>query len=238
MVRSDTKPLILLHGALGSAEQLSPLSSRLGEYVEAHPLDLPGHGDQPLDDRPFTLASFAAHVEQYVQKQGLQQPLVFGHSMGGAVAMMLARQRPGLLGGIVTLGTKLLWTPEIAGREVGLMDPDKIEQKVPAFARTLQQRHRALGWKSLLEHTRRMTLELGERPPLAEEDFRALSLPVFLGVAERDHLVPLDEARHVASVLPQSRVWTIAGAHPLESVDADALVAEILSLTTAIPADS
>lgn len=214
-----------------------PLGERLREQFDAHLLDLPGHGDQSLGEGPFTLASFAAHVEQYIQRLGLQQPLVFGHSMGGAVALMLERQRPGLLGGIITLGTKLLWTPEVAAREVGLMDPDKIEQKVPAFARTLQQRHRALEWKTLLQYTRQMTTELGEFPPLPMEDLRGTTVPVFLGVAERDHLVPLEEARHAASFLPHAQVWTIAGAHPLESVDADALAAQIVSFAAA-PAEA
>ena len=38
------EPLILLHGALGSSAQLTPLTSQLSNHYDLHVLDLPGHG--------------------------------------------------------------------------------------------------------------------------------------------------------------------------------------------------
>src|SRR5690606_10988031 len=105
------------------------------------------HGDAPLGDKPFGFSGFVESVRDYINRNELDQPWLFGHSMGGMVALLLALEQDCPVKGIVTLGTKFGWTPEVAAREVALMDPDKIEQKVPAFARALEQRHRALDWR-------------------------------------------------------------------------------------------
>lgn len=219
--------LILLHGALGSAEQLSPLAAQLRSHFDVHVMDFPGHGDEPLGDQPFAFSAFVASVRDYINQQQLKQPLLFGHSMGGMVALLLALEKDCPLRGVITLGTKLGWTAEVAAREVGMMNPDKIEQKVPAFARALEQRHRALDWRRLLEYTQAFTSALGEQPPRLGEWLPGVSVPVFFGVAERDHLVPHEEAQRVVAHLPQGTFWTMAGAHPLESVEVDALAARI-----------
>ena len=47
-----------------------------------------------------------------------------GHSMGGYVALKLALKRPELVDRIITLGTKFNWTPEVAAKEVKMLNPD------------------------------------------------------------------------------------------------------------------
>lgn len=219
----EKKPLILLHGALGGAGQFTALGSELADRFEVHVPELPGHGAAPLGQEAFGFPGFVAALRAYIEHHGIRRPLVFGHSMGGVVALLLALSGDVPLRGIVTLGTKLEWTPEVAAREVSFMDPDKIQQKVPAFGRTLEQRHRALGWKRLLDYTREMTAGLGEHPPLTPDQLAAVRIPVFVGAAEKDHLVPHDEARRAVAQIPEGTFWSPRGAHPLESVDADEL---------------
>lgn len=231
-MKPEAPQMILVHGALGGAEQFSTLAERLSERFEVHRLDLPGHGAAPLGEAPFALASFAASVRSYLHKRGLRRPWLFGHSMGGLVGLLLALEPAPLLGGVITLGTKLEWTPEVAAREIAMLDPEKIEAKVPAFAQTLAQRHSALGWKNLLARTADMLAELGERPPLTAERLAAASVPVFIGLAERDNLVSQAEAQRFAQSLSQGGFWTVAGAHPLESVETDALAERILALAS------
>ena len=64
------------------------------------------------------------------------------------MACILARTHPNLVTGIATLGTKFYWDPEVAARETGRLDPQKIAAKVPHFARTLAARHPAAGWET------------------------------------------------------------------------------------------
>ena len=99
--------LILLHGALGAQSQFSPWLPLLEESFEVHSLDFEGHGTQAFADRPFAISHFAENLERYIHSKGLQQPHVFGYSMGGYVAMYLAVRQPELLGKIFTFATKL-----------------------------------------------------------------------------------------------------------------------------------
>lgn len=230
MVTNDRRakpPLILLHGAIGAAEQLAPLSARLGDDFDVHPPELPGHGDEPLGDRKFALKTFVEYLGGYVEARGLRRPVLLGHSMGGLVGLLLALERPEMLGAVVTLGTKLSWTPEVAAREAGYLRSEKIEEKAPILARTLAARHRALDWRLLLGHTRGLTLGLGRRPPLPLERLGDLSVPVSYGVATRDHLAPPEEGQRAVACLARGELWTPEGTHALESIDAGALARHV-----------
>ena len=207
--RRAKPPLILLHGAIGAAEQLAPLSERLRhDGFDVYLPELPGHGERPLGDRPFALPTFVEDLAGYVEARGLKRPVLFGHSMGGLVGLLLALERPGILGAVTTVGTKLLWTPEIAEREVGYLRDDKIEEKVPKLAFTLDARHRALGWRLLLEHTRGLTLGFGRRPPLPLKRLGDVSVIVSYGVATRDHLVGREEGVWAVGHLVRGELWT------------------------------
>jgi pimeloyl-ACP methyl ester carboxylesterase len=88
-------PLLLLHGFGGAAwnyTELAPLLARRRLVVP----DLPGHGGSPPLPAP-SIAGFADAVATL-----LHEPAgVFGHSMGGTVALRLAARHPELVRGLV-----------------------------------------------------------------------------------------------------------------------------------------
>ena len=55
--------------------------------------------------------------------------------MGGYVALQLANKHPKYVQKIITLGTKFAWDKETAAKEVKMLNPEKIEEKIPAFAK-------------------------------------------------------------------------------------------------------
>src|SRR5437016_11725112 len=79
-------PLLLVHGYGGAAWNFSELAPLLAGRSLLIP-DLPGHaGSSPLPAAP-TLAAFADAVAACLDAAPVD---VFGHSMGGAVALRLA----------------------------------------------------------------------------------------------------------------------------------------------------
>ena len=62
-------------------------------------------------------------------------PIVFGYSMSGYVALALEAERPGTFSGIVTLGTKFAWTPDVATTESARLDPAAISKKLRSSRR-------------------------------------------------------------------------------------------------------
>ncbi|MBA3326938.1 MAG: alpha/beta fold hydrolase, partial [Solirubrobacterales bacterium] len=85
------EPLVLVHG-LGSQWQVwRPVLERLAADREVVALDLPGFGGSaPLPNEP-TVAALARAVADLVAELGLDHPHVAGNSLGGAIALELAR---------------------------------------------------------------------------------------------------------------------------------------------------
>ena len=75
--------------------------------------------------------------------------------MGGYVALGLAAEHPNRIKKVVTLGTKIDWSPEVAASMSRMFDPEKIQAKVPAFANLLAQAHAPADWKKVCQYTDR-----------------------------------------------------------------------------------
>ena len=168
----------------------------------------------------YSIRVFANDVLDYMQLNGLEQVSILGYSMGGYVAMYLAAHCPDRVERVMTLATKYLWTEEIAAREVKMLVPEKIEEKLPAFAATLAQRHAQVNWKEVLHATAAMMRDLGEMPVLTEEVYARISIPCMLLLGDRDKMVSLEETVDVYKSLPNAQMAVLPGtAHPIEQVD-------------------
>jgi pimeloyl-ACP methyl ester carboxylesterase len=219
---THTRPLILLHGALGSKEPFHPIIQALGS-VEVHTLNFEGHGGRP-SDRPFSIAAFSENLTDYIRKNELEKTDIFGYSMGGYVALKTALDQPGLIGNIITLGTKFDWSPESAAKEVKMLDPEKIQEKVPAFAKALKDRHHPLEWKKVLQKTADMMIAMGNDPVLKEGDLKAIHNQVWICRGEEDRMVSEKESRWAAEHLPKGRFLQLEGVpHPIEKVPVGSL---------------
>ncbi|HEX6664472.1 MAG TPA: alpha/beta hydrolase [Gaiellaceae bacterium] len=90
--------VVLLHGGPGSYDHsyFKPDFARLADVAQVVYLDLPGHGrsdwGDPLDWR-FEMCADA--VREFCDVLGISRPVVYGHSLGGFVAMLYAARHPG-----------------------------------------------------------------------------------------------------------------------------------------------
>jgi len=213
------KPLLLLHGALGSAAQFDDLKQDLSAEWTVFVLGFPGHGGESTDTE-FSIAAFADSILAFLEKNSLGPIQIFGYSMGGYVALRLARYHPEQVAHVITLGTKLAWSPETAAKETALLDPDKITAKVPAFAQMLAERHAPADWQVVVCQTAGLLHDLGNGAALGPDDFRAITCPVVIGLGEADNMVSREESEQVADWLPNGRFEVLPGVkHPFEQVD-------------------
>jgi pimeloyl-ACP methyl ester carboxylesterase len=223
---SPRQHILVIHGALGSAAQMQPVVDGLSSLGEVVTVELPGHGHTALTPgAAFTIESFADALASHLARlrnatPDPLPPIVFGYSMGGYVALALEARQPGSLAAVLTLGTKFEWTPEVAAREAGRLDPTIIEQKVPAFAAALEQRHvGAGGWQLNLRNTAALLRGLGEAPSLNAASLPLVRIPVLVAVGSRDDTVTAAEAERTAALLPNASATVIDDApHPIERV--------------------
>jgi len=213
------KTLLLLHGAIGSSAQLETLKEQLSSSYAVHTINFPGHGGTALP-LSFNMSLFANAVQNFIQEHALGTVSIVGYSMGGYVALYLAKHHPELVEKVVTLATKFEWDEAIAAKEVKMLQPEVIEQKLPAFAKTLEERHTPEDWKQVLIKTKEMLLGLGKQNNLTLADYASIQTPVQLLLGDRDKMVGLEETVAVYKQLPNGQLGVLPGTpHPIEQVD-------------------
>lgn len=219
------EPILFLHGALGSKHQFKALTAELKNRFDCHTLNFSGHGGEFIPPQGLTFATFANDILQYMDSKGLKQVNLFGFSMGGYAALYFAYLHPERVKSIFTLNVKFNWDPITTAKEMGMLDPDKMLDKVPTFANNLMVLHGMHLWKQLLRSTSDMMKSLSETIVMSEEQLRSVSCKVLLGIGDRDQTSSIQETLHVYRMLPQASMWVVPETgHPFERIPLDLLV--------------
>ena len=87
------EPLIVLHGLLGSHQNLLPACRKFAERFRVFALDQRNHGRSPHHDE-MSYELMAADVVRFLDAHKIETAHVLGHSMGGKTAMQLALHHP------------------------------------------------------------------------------------------------------------------------------------------------
>lgn len=137
--------LVLIHGASGNHRDFAALIPRLARRYRVTAFDRPSLGWTGAIPEEQDPAQQAELLSAAADKLGLRNPVVVGHSYGGAVALAWALARPGRTRGLVVLSgashpyprpvaaTSRLLTMALAGR---LMAPIFTAWSPPALVRT------------------------------------------------------------------------------------------------------
>ncbi len=225
-------PILLLHGAIGSSDQLRPLKNKLASDFQIIEFNFPGHGGGALPNEGFTIPLFAQSVLEFLKEQNLDKVHIVGYSMGGYVGAYLARHYPERVARLATLATKFFWDSATSAKEIKMLDAEKIREKLPHFAEALANRHAPTDWKQVLEYTASMLHGMGENNPLKPEDLKEIQNEVLLLLGDRDRMVTLEETVATYQSLPHGQMGILpATPHPVEQVNLDAwafLVAQFL----------
>jgi pimeloyl-ACP methyl ester carboxylesterase len=210
--------LLLLHGALGSSAKFQKLIELLPDF-EVLTLNFSGHAGSKIPDQPFSFRLFGDDVISFLNVKQIDRVNIFGYSMGGYAALWLARHFPGRVGKIVTLATKMDWNEQSAQREAAMLNPDKMEEKIPAFVKMLAEVHGPGNWKELVKKTAGMMIDLGIEH-LTEEDFKLINHQVLICVGEKDTMVSIAESKEVASLMKNGKFQVLPDTiHPFEKVN-------------------
>lgn len=195
-------PVLLLHGALGAASQFETLQQILeAQGKKVYTLNFSGHGGKAASQKGFSIPVFADEVFDFLEQNALSQVDIFGYSMGGYVALWLASHHPEKINKIFTLGTKFDWSEEGAALEMKKLNPDKILEKVPAFAKVLEERHKPLDWKAVMRNTADLMQDLGREPLLNQEALCSIDTQACIAVGDSDDMVNRFHSEEVSKLL-------------------------------------
>ena len=96
--------VVLLHGGPGTYDHsyLKPAFARLADHAQVVYLDLRGHGRSDWGDAArWSFEACADDVRAFCDAVGIARPIVFGHSMGGAIVLLYGARHPGHAAGLV-----------------------------------------------------------------------------------------------------------------------------------------
>ena len=113
------RPVILLHGMIGSWRYWVPLLQRLQQSYRLYAIDLFGFGDSAHSAPHFGLDAQVDMVQAFMDEMGLPKAAFIGHGVGALVAVEFARRQPDKAARLLIVSTPLF-------------DPGGLEKRVPA----------------------------------------------------------------------------------------------------------
>ena len=218
----DERPLgpekatvLLLHGWAGTAELnwshvYAPLVAA-GYRVVAP--DLPGHG-HGARDIAFTFEGVADAAASLVKDSGAEKVVVAGHSMGGSIALTLARHHPDQVRGLVLMATQASWPgipPNFLLKVAGRLGMVAARPLLRWGARSILSGEAARdGWiHGELRHTSVAHLAqalIAMHGFDAEPWLAQVRIPVVVLVTTRDTVVAPARQRQLAAAIPGARL--------------------------------
>jgi pimeloyl-ACP methyl ester carboxylesterase len=101
----DGQPLVLIHGLAGNMHNFSyALADQLSAGFRVITIDRPGSGYSTREhDELAELPAQAAMIGEFLDKLGIDKPVLVGHSLGGALSLAMALDRGDRIGALALL---------------------------------------------------------------------------------------------------------------------------------------
>jgi pimeloyl-ACP methyl ester carboxylesterase len=90
----EGQPILILHGVFGSSDNWFSMSKMIAEKGYAvYALDARNHGQSPRSE-DFSYELMADDLNEFIDDNQLEKPIIIGHSMGGKTVMHFAMKYP------------------------------------------------------------------------------------------------------------------------------------------------
>lgn len=224
--RGAGEPLVLLHGIGMSGRAWEPMIDEVAREREVITVDLPGFGASAHEGwpEPPTPANVARVVSDFFEATGLERPHVAGTSMGGGVALELART--GAVKSVVAFSPVGFGDAVSRRWETGLLrfahaaaklDPDRVPS----------------GWRLALARAWSFSLAYGRPFEVSGEEIHAGTRDLIGAAGYRDALpemtgYPWIHSRRARRALPRARHVDLPGCGHIPFHDDPELCARIL----------
>ena len=248
------EPLVLLHGILGSERMWRRVVPLLAEGYEVIAPTMLGHrGGPPAGVRPVRLAHVVADAQRLLDELGLGQAHLAGNSLGGRVALELARR--GRARTVCAISPSGTW-------QAGSEDHRRATEDLRATVRAARRSRSTLGLPSRSGRFRRWALREtavhGERVSPAEllgltDDLLGCTIvedlfdeasqlepldpppcPITLAWAAKDRVFPLQiNGARARELIPGARYIVLENVGHVPMLDDPQLVAQTIRAATA-----
>lgn len=208
-------PIVLLHGFGGDRQTWLNIQTALAPKKRSIAFDLPGHGEALDWPRIGHAGVSAKAVAQSLEALDLQRVHLVGHSMGGAVAALIAMRNPDLVASMTLLAPGG-FGPEInhrlLRRYATATDPELMEVlleqffgwefKLPKFlARTAAESRARPGSAATLETIANEIIDGTVQKTLPRDELAALQMPIKVLWGTQDRVLPTRQAHKLPGIV-------------------------------------
>lgn len=212
---SEAAPIVLLHGFGGDRQTWTNIQTGLSASRRSIAFDLPGHGQAIGWPRIGNAGVAAKAVFQSLESLELEKVHLVGHSMGGAVAALVAMRAPERVGSL-TLLSPGGFGPEInhklVRRYAAAADPAEMEAlleqffglsfKLPKFlARTASESRSRPGAVETLTAIADEIIDGDVQKTLPLPDLANLPCPVKVVWGTQDRVLPVRQASSLPGMI-------------------------------------
>ena len=203
------KPLIFVHGWLGSWRYWVPVMEIVSEHGRTYALDLWGFGDSDRANGEYSVARYVNLLNAFIEEMGFASMTLIGHALGAAVVMRYTADKPEYVERVMTVSAPLIG--------------DAINQRLLGSGPSFLDRMR--GWKpgeghaeveQEMEKMAQGVIEASVRSTMdtdMQQDVNRIQVPLLLIHGEKDAVVAppqpewlTDAGENVrAIVLPNAR---------------------------------
>ncbi len=102
---SGPETLMFIHGFTGNIEEWYFQVSHFEKIFKVIAIDLRGHGKSEIKDEDFTIEQISDDIYQFLEKKGIPEIVLIGHSMGGMIAQLFTLKYPKKVKKLVLIST-------------------------------------------------------------------------------------------------------------------------------------
>jgi len=212
--------LILSHGGTDTHKFWDPFILQFSEHFRVFTPDSRGHGRTTNPSRELSYRLMADDLAAFIQKLQIKDPLIFGYSDGGQVALDFGMRYPDIAAALVIGGAWYQFSKEYqdALKKAGFTGPGDVNYEIidknspPGWIDRMRNAHPSPDpdyYQTLLRDISKMWwTPLNYQP----DDFQKIISPTLILMAENDEMIPVSEAREMVEMIPNAKLKVILGA--------------------------
>jgi len=220
--------LVFLHGWGGCWQSWFPIIKALEKDCTIFAPDLPGHGLEKIE-KVLTLSNYSNFVKKYLKDNHIKNPILIGHSFGGAIICDLLIKNPDLSSKIILVdAAPIRHTP--SNKQKIILTTSKLTKKIfslpllhPFFNKIRQYGYQIIGLKNsdyfqLKNPFLKQTFSTVIREDLSDKlkNIKAKTLIIW---GENDTDTPLTDGLKIQKLIPRSTIKIIKNAGHFSYLD-------------------
>ncbi|MDD3003146.1 MAG: alpha/beta hydrolase [Candidatus Shapirobacteria bacterium] len=215
MKKNINTNLVFLHGWGGCWQSWFPILENLKKNYSVYAPDLPGFGQNPIH-KPYNLNNYVDFVCKYLKDNNIKDPILIGHSFGGAIISKIAAEKTISIKKIILVDAAPIRLPQTPKQKIitTISKPAKSILSLPFFNKFYHPIKKILYRSLKLQDSGYADLE----NPVLKKTFTTvirqdlspilpkINIPTLIIWGENDTDTPLSAGKKIHSLIPNSHL--------------------------------